>query len=323
MNTTGFCTVKQYSKSKSGDKAYIHHSYGFTVVEKKNSEECYIPRCVKVNSDGSFTDLLHRVDVNGVSVVNESKGIILGDIHHENLDNKKMDKTLSLIDRLNPKEIVLHDLFDGSTVNPHESKDLFIRKKKITQGKHLIENEINSTLEFAQNIERKFPQSTVTVIQSNHDDFLDRFVNDFDWKKDLHNSHTYLELAKVQQTQDLEVFGNIFGYLLREKGISYLKSCESHFIGEYQCGMHGEYGINGAKGSINSFKNLNQKMIHAHSHSPAMIDGVTCVGVSCNLWMYYNSKGLSSWAHADSVIHEDGKNQLIIYDDEYKISNFI
>lgn len=323
MNTTGFCTLKHYSKSKAGDKAFIHHSYGFTIVEKKNPEVCYKPRTVKVNSDGSFTDLKFHVNSTEVVTVDSCKGIVLGDIHYENIDQLKIDKTSSLIKKIQPKELVLHDLFDGSTVNPHEQKDLFIRKRKIIEGKHLIQDEIDNTIDFIKHIRNNYKDIGLKIVQSNHDDFIDRWVNNFDWKKDLHNSETYLDLARIQQTVDLREYGNIFGYLLSQKGFTYLKNHESYFIGEYQVGHHGEYGINGAKGSINSFKRLNQKMIHGHTHSPAIIDGVTCVGVSCKLWLYYNSKGLSSWAHADAIIHESGKNQLIVYDDDYEISNFI
>lgn len=324
MNTTGFCTLKHYSRSKSGDKAFIHHSYGFTIIEKKpNSDKSFKPRCVKVNSDGSFTDVIHFVENQNVTIIKSTKGLILGDIHHENLDIDKMDKNDELITKIKPKEIVLHDLFDGSTVNPHEQKDLFIRKRKIIEGKHLIQNEIDNALDFVKTMKTRFPNLKLNIIQSNHDDFLDRFVNTFDWKKDLHNSETYLRLASIQQGVDLREYGNIFGWLLNQEGFNYLKNHESYFIGDYQVGHHGEYGINGARGSINSFKKLNQKMIHGHTHSPAIIDGVTCVGVSCKLWQYYNSKGLSSWAHSDSIIHESGKNQLIIYDDNYEFSNFL
>lgn len=266
MNTTGFCTVKNYSKSKSGDIAYIHHSYGFTIVEKKPNGNCYIPRTVKVNSDGTFTDLQHRCTPKGVTKVSECKGFIAGDIHLRHIDQQKMLKTQKILTKIRPKEIVLHDVFDGATVNPHETKDLFIQKRKILEGENIVNNEVKDLLDFLTAFSLIHYDSEVKVVQSNHDDFLDRWVNNFDWKKDLHNSETYLELAKIQQTIDLRKYGNLIGYLLHTSGHTYIPNSESHFIGDYQVGHHGEYGINGARGSINSFKKLSQKMIHGHSH---------------------------------------------------------
>lgn len=324
MNTTGSCTLKQYSKSKAGDVAFIHHSYGFTIIEKKEDGVCYKPRCVKANSDGSFTDLIYYVDKNGVKTVKSSKGMIIGDIHHAQVDDDKMRETKEIIQQINPKDIILHDVFDGYSLNPHVEKDFFFKKKRIKDGAYLVRNEVDNTISFIDSFKNMLPvSSNLILVQSNHDDFIDRWINNYDWKKDLHNSETYLEYAAIQQNADLTKYGNIFGYLVSEHGIKYITNSESYFIGEYQVGHHGDNGINGAKGSTESFKRLNQKMVHGHSHSPKIIDGVTCVGVSCKIWQYYNSKGLSSWCHADAIIHDSGKVQLIVYDDDYKISGLI
>jgi len=64
-------------------------------------------------------------------------------------------------------------------------------------------------------------------------------------------------------------------------------------------------------------------MIHGHQHSPVLHNNVTCVGVTCNIDQYYTRKGLSSWAYAHSVVHENGKNQLLVFGDDNKISNLI
>lgn len=323
MSTTGCCTLKKYSKSKAGDKAYIHHSYGFVVLEKKNPEICYPPRSVKVESDGSFSDLNIKVTKDSVTVINSSAGIVYGDIHLENLDDRKMKKTQQLLDLLKPKEVIFHDIYDGSRLNPHEKQDLFIRKQKIIEGKYKISGEVDDVIDFLKEFQNKNGFLKIRVIQSNHDNFLDRHVCSEDWRKDLHNSEDYLKYALIQQTIDLRNYGNIIGYLINDAGFTYIKNNESHFINKYQVGQHGNYGVNGAKGAIVSFKRLNHKMIIADKHTPCIEDGLTVVGVSCYLWQYYNSNGLSSWAHADSIIHDSGKNQLIIYDEDYEISNLI
>lgn len=318
MTTTGFVTVKNYSRSKSGDKGFVHHSYGFVVLEKKKDGTCHTPRPVKVNGDGSFTDIRYHVENQVVDIVDSCSGFVYGDIHHREVNDNKMAMSRKLVDLLNPAKVVFHDLFDGSTVNPHEQDDLFIKKLKITQGLNLIDDEVEEAMDFLQRY-REHYNGEMYVVQSNHDDFLDRHINKFNWKTDLHNSEAYLKYAMIQQSADLRNSGNIFGHVIQHRfgdGVKYLRNCDPLRINSYQCGYHGDYGVNGARGNIISFKTLNTKMIHGHVHSPAMIDGVTSVGVSCNLWQYYNSHGMSSWAYADSIIHESGKNQLIIYSED-------
>ena len=64
ISTTGHLTLKNYSKSKSGESGFMLHSYGFVVIEMKDKNCCHIPRNVKVKSDGSFTDIIFST-VNG------------------------------------------------------------------------------------------------------------------------------------------------------------------------------------------------------------------------------------------------------------------
>lgn len=311
MISTGSVTMKNYSASKAGEKGWIHHSYGFTIAEKG-----YQPRSVKVNLSGEFTDLIYNVKKGKVKQVKSIKGIVYGDIHHADLDLAKMSETKSLLNLLKPKVKVFHDVFDGDSVNHHERKNLFLKKLKIKEGRSDIKMEVNKALAFVDS-------NKSYVIDSNHDEFLDRHINETDWRKDIHNSEAYLEYARIQQTEDLRIHGNIFGYLVNSRTRStYIPRNNSLKIGDYECGMHGHHGINGSRGSVKALSKLNEKSIIGHGHSPKIIDGCTMVGVSCRLDPYY-VKGPSSWAHADALIHNSGKNQLVVYNDNYKISGLI
>lgn len=325
MCTTGFITHKNYSESKAGDLGSIHHSYGFVVLEKKEDGTCHIPRNVKITSDGSFIDLIFETKKGKVATVKDSEGFIWGDIHSRVIDPKVLQKTILLCEYLKPKKQVLHDVFDGSTVNPHESKDMFIQRQKIIKGEHLIEDEIDESFDIIEHLKDAVGAETFISI-SNHDVFLDRFINDENWKKDLHNSPTYLKYAYIQQTVDLSKYGGLFGYLVNEKfgkDVTYINYGESLEIEGYEVGSHGDFGTNGARGNYKSFARLNTKMIHAHSHSPVIHDGITVVGVSSLLDQYYTRRGMSSWAHAHSAIHGNGKNQLLCLGDDYELSNLI
>lgn len=321
LSTTGMLTLRNYSDSKAGEKASEHHSYGFVVIEKKNKDECYAPRNVKVNSDGTFTDVCWEVSNNQVKMIGSTKGIVLGDIHAAQLNTQFYEKTKELMRKIVPQTVVLHDVYDGYNVNPHETKDMYIQKKKIRENKHLIIDEINEAIDLVKDLDKEF--ENVKVIASNHDVFLDRHVNNFDWKKDLHNSEEYLKLAYIQQTEDMEKYGTIFGYLLSKSGLDYVNYGESLIIGDYECGLHGDHGANGARGNHKTFARLNFKMITAHEHSPAIHDGITVVGTTCEKDQYYTRKGISSSQYAHSVVHNTGKNQLWVFDDDYNFTKLI
>lgn len=324
MSSTGSITSKNYSKSKSGEHGSLLHSYGFVVVELKNKEVCHIPRNVKVKSDGSFIDINNTVSKDGVFKIDNSLGFVWGDIHAEQINRDFLNVTKELVAKLNPEKSILHDIFDGATVNPHEIKDMFLQRLKITQGKHLLESEVKDCLDLVEEI--KGCCGEVWISESNHDNFLTRHIDNENWKKDLHNSPAYLKYALISQTVDLREYGNILGYLIWERfedSVKYMKMGDSMYVADYQVASHGDFSSNGARGATRGFSRLNLKLIHAHSHSPMLHNNVTCVGTTCNLNQWYNRKGLSSWAYAHSVIHDNGKNQLLVFNDDYSLSGLI
>lgn len=329
MSTTGSITRKNYSRSKAGDKASIHHSYGFSIIELKDDGTCHVPRNIYVTDDGEFIDLCYKVTPEGVTKVKSTEAIVWGDIHKEVLDENIYKKTKKLCKILNPKIHVLHDLFDGGRINPHERKDVFILRRKITSGKYLIEEEVDEALAFPKQLIKDCGGKEVYIVQSNHDEFLDRHITDMNWKRDLHNSPAYLKYAMIQQTVNLERYGNIFGYKIHQKyndskwNVKYLKYGDHLNIKGFNCAMHGDHGTNGSRGSITQYKRLNFKMIHGHNHSPIIMDGVTSVGLTGNVHQYYTRKGVSTHAYAHCLVHENGKRQLLVFDDSGEISDLI
>lgn len=324
MCTTGYLSNKNYSDSKAGETAWEHHSYGFVVIEKKNDGVCHIPRNVKVKDDGSFIDITNSVKDETVTKIENSEGLVLGDIHASEVNTDILQETFVLMENLKPKKTILHDLFDGSTVNPHEVKDMYIQRKKIRENRFLIDEEVKQSFDVVRAIQPYTDKIYVSL--SNHDVFLDRLINDGNWKKDLHNSPSYLKYALIQQTENLEEYGTIYGYLLHKEfdgEVTYLTYGDSLKIKGYECALHGDHGTNGSRGSYRQFSRLNTKMIHGHQHSPVLHNNVTCVGVTCRINQYYTRKGLSSWAYAHSVVHENGKNQLLVFDDSGKVSSLI
>lgn len=327
MATTGTITRKNYSKSKAGDTATIHHSYGFTIIEKNKDGTCQIPRNVYVADDGSFTDLCYNVTPSGVTMNDGVEALIWGDIHKEVIDKKIYKKTQKLCGILKPRYHFLHDLLDGARFNPHERKDVYVLRKRIADNKFLIKDEIDEAIKFPKEVLKKCGGEKVFIIQSNHDEFLDRHITDMNWKTDLHNSPAYLEMALIQQTQNLDKCGNIFGYLLgkkyNKKDVEYIRYGRHLSVHGFNLAMHGDHGTNGSRGNIRQFKRLNTKLIHAHNHTPMIMDGTTSVGLTAKVEQHYTRKGMSTHANGHCLIHKNGKRQLLVFNDKGEITNLM
>lgn len=329
MSTTGAITRKNYSKSKAGDTGSIHHSYGFTIIELKEDGTCYVPRNIYVTDEGEFTDLCYKVTPEGVSRIEHSEALVWGDIHKEVMSEEIYEKTRKLCEVLKPKKHIQHDLLDGGRFNPHERKDVFVLRQKILNGKWSIEEEVKEAVNFPKRMLKECGGEEVFIVQSNHDEFLDRHITDMDWKKDLHNSSAYLKYAMIQQTVNLEQYGNIFGYLINKKykdhkrKVTYLKYGDILEVKGFNLSMHGDHGTNGSRGSITQYKRMNFKMIHGHNHSPIIMDGVTSVGLTGKLDQYYTRKGVSTHAYAHCLVHENGKRQLIVFDNNGDVTGLI
>lgn len=319
LSSTGFITHKNYSRSSAGAKAYKHHSYGFIVIENNHDGTCMIPRNVSIKSEGHFCDLIYEVQNGQVDYIDYFDAIVWGDIHVRVLDEIKVNATLKLY-QYPVKNSILHDVFDGATVNPHEAKDIYIKKQKIKSGQFYIQEEIQEAMDFIYRLHNVDEDHNVVVVQSNHDVFLDRHIQDYDWKKDLHNSETYLKLALIMQENDLSVYGGLFGYLLTKefenKNVQYIPYGSSFRINNREFGLHGDHGVNGSKGNLEGFRKTNRKYTFGHTHTGMLIDNITFVGSSCMLSQYYSRKGISTRNQADELVHSNGKTQLIIYDDQ-------
>ncbi|BAV39268.1 A1-like protein [Tenacibaculum phage pT24] len=326
--STGALSVKNYSRSLTGDDGFFNHTYGFTIIEKKDKDTCYIPRSVSADTDGTFTDLNIRIKDGEHTIIKKVDGLVMGDIHRELLDMKLYEATKRLTKSLRPKNVVLHDVLDGYRFNPHERRDYYLQRQKILQGKFLIKDEVEQAVEFPKMVKKDFKCDKILVIESNHDWFLDRHINDMDWKKDLHNSATYLEYASIMQSTDLTEHGCLFGYLVNKryenkKYVDYIECGRTVRINGIVISSHGESGTNGSKGTVKQFASSGSKTTTAHTHSPSIMNGSHCVGLSATLKQHYTRKGMSSHAHAHDIIHDTGKRQLLIFGDDYSLSGLL
>ena len=312
--STGAITLPNYTDSKAGKRGEFHHKLGFAIIEIKNDEVFFV-RQVEADKDGNFIDLYYEVKDGQIYDTDYVDAIVFGDLHAPNFNHDNIAILDEITERLNPKYLVLHDLIDGESVNNHLAKNPVEQYHRMVRGQDNVEEEVESALQFL----RDRPDQIKIVVQSNHNDRLDRWLNTNRWDRDLKNALPYLKYLTA--TLEGKAEKGILAYLIEEEfsenEVVSLDYDDSYMINGYEVAHHGHIGANGSRGNIEQFRKMSTKMIIGHSHSPFVADSVVQVGTLTNLREGYN-KGASSWLPASCLIHKNGIAQLIIViDNDY------
>jgi len=305
LMSTGACTVENYTDSKSGKKSEFHHNLGCIVVELDG--DYYHIRQITADDDGNFYDLFHRVKDGVVSENTEGCVVaVLGDLHIANIDKYADKKTFQLLDIMQPKYTICHDIFDGESVSHHDKNDPFKMLFKEEEGLDVLSVEIEGMMKW---IEKRLKYNLVFT-RGNHEDFLDRWLKFSDWRKEG-NKKDYLKYANIV-AERLAPKG-VIPYLIEERfgdSIITLGIDDSFRILEWELSIHGHIGASGSRGGHTQFKNLNTKNVTAHGHHPHREDGHLAVGTLTKLKLGYNV-GMSNWMHSNVLIYPDGKAQHV------------
>ena len=307
MMTTGACTLSNYTDSKSGKKGEFHHTLGFIVVEIKN-EEVFFTRQVTADDSGAFYDLYYKVKGGEVIRNNKLEAIVFGDLHYGKHDDRVLESTFKLLNKLHPKNVVLHDVFDGYSISHHELKNPFIQYEREMTGDNSLAKEVNELIKALE----RFNHFNTTIVRSNHDDFIDRWLMNTDWRKTVtpKNSLEYMEYSTAILRGQAP--NGIIPFLINQKFPHFrtLGRSDSFIVKDWELGQHGDVGSNGSRGSLLQFRKLNTKIVVGHYHSPGRKDGALSVGTSTKLRIGYNV-GASAWLQSHVIIHTDGKAQHI------------
>jgi len=316
LSTTGVCTRRNYTDSRAGAVGAFHHFLGAVLVEIDG--KTFHLRQINANRrDGSFIDLDKHYSVNGVKAAPPAQALILGDIHRRVMD-PQVDKATfgenGIVSVLKPKRLIAHDINDGIAVNPHETENPFVAVAKDRGNCLDVRAELEQTAKF---INDRKQDREVVVVDSNHNNFLARWVIATDWRKDPRNASFYLETAKAmvdsaKMTGHGPEYNDPFQYWMAQfcPGVRFLGPNDSYIVAGTECGLHGNRGPNGARGSLKNLSNLGSKVISGHSHTPGIEGGHYQVGTSSYRRLNYNL-GPSSWLSTHAIIYANGKRALI------------
>jgi hypothetical protein len=269
--------------------AQAHYKFGWIVVEPDGSS-----RNVHCCGDGTFADV-------GCYEDDTVEAIVWGDFHNGQTCADAYTWAMDYAVQLQPKYLILHDFFDGATVNPHASP---YERSLLFDGS--LEKEVDYGVNELIAISEELSNTKIGLVVSNHNDMMTRYFN----------SNKLSDLSRGDRsvlTKWLLAGASPEELLISMAGDRVFKLDQhSKAIGGLSLNHHGDVGANGSKCSLQQLFNLSFRGVVGHSHTPGMLGGAHQVGTLSKLDLGYNSKGLSDWKQSFAIVSTAGKVQHII-----------
>jgi len=225
---------------------------------------------------------------------------------------KSMKVSVQMIADLKPKRVVLHDLFNGHSINHHERSNNLSKAQLWKQKMHILEEEVDQCQVFLNDLAYKFPDVQFLVVESNHDLFMKTYISHENFLADGQNSvfscRLFVEMDKCKPQPILQTAMELQGKIA--KNVRFLNEDEEYRVKGVGLDYHGHRGMNGARGTSMSFSNNNLMLISAHEHTPKIHPNGMVVGTLTKLKLGY-TKGASSWLNANGLLYSSGKYTLL------------
>lgn len=320
MYTTGTITQSNYIQKKAGRKAEHHHAYGGLLVEVTSSGDWFAWQIHADEITGSFYHLDMHVSEGEITRGHRVEAITWGDIHKRSLSHEMQVLCWGMggiIETLKPKYQFFHDVLDFRSRNHHDHKDPHVMFAKFANGEEDVEAELRDVADFLYDTQRDWCRSI--IVDSNHDRAFKRWLKEGDYKSDPVNAIMFLkaQLRTYEALRDGEADFHLLEWAVQSAGgdedLLFLRQDESYIIcqnsGGIECGMHGDEGPNGSKGTPEGLKRVGRRANIADKHSPGIYEGLFVAGILGDLEQGYNT-GPSSWAHANIITYPNGKRAM-------------
>lgn len=311
--TTGAITMPNYQTDRymSERTAYIAHNdhvMGAIVVEIENDSIYHFRQIQAEWSTGNFIDLGKMYSKDSVTEV-KAAAFIMGDYHSGSTDPGARKAWQEVLASVPTKRVFFHDLFDGMSINHHDQHKKLLKARRFADNKTSLDKELRGV---TKDINEYTPLvDEVVIVKSNHDVFLERYLDEAMYVEDPQNHLLALELAAAMGRGEDPLKYGVEKYGLKDKEkVRWLSIDEDFRIARIECGAHGHKGANGAKGSIRAMENAYGNSVSGHEHTPQILRGAWVVGTSSLLKLSYN-EGPSSWMHTSCIVYDNGSRQLI------------
>jgi hypothetical protein len=317
--TTGAVTLPRYFDISRAGRAYMSersayianydHVVGAIIVEIVDKNRYHF-RQIQADVNGGFVDLGDFYQGDKVSKM-YAEAFSLGDWHSGETDPTAKKAWKEVVNLVKPKKLFIHDGFNGRSINPHEENNQIKRAVLADSGFLNLKSEIK---EFASDLDElsNWPNiEKVIIVKSNHDVFLERWLDAGRYVSDANNYKTGVNLAAAMVNGENPLKSAVESAGLKNKSkIQWLEMDEDYFIARIQMGAHGHKGPKGSRGSLRGMERAYGQSVTGHSHGPEILRGAWQNGTSSFLKLSYNS-GPSDWVHSSTIVYPNGMRQLI------------
>jgi hypothetical protein len=261
--------------------------------------------------NGDFHHLVTRYG-KGTTAYAQPEALIIGDWHPYETCQWVRSKTITQLEELSPKCAVFHDFFSGVSINHHESHSLLARARKGRDNRTNLKEEVRYVYNEMMFFAEKFPHIQFLVARSNHDEFLLKYIDSYEFAKDHQNivfaANLYeriIDENAVPLREALSMIGEM------PVNFHFAQYDESWRIKGIELANHGHKGSNGSRGTPSNFRTLNLKQITGHTHTPMLYSNGMVVGTSTILNPEYTKGSPSSWMNAHGILYSNGKYGLL------------
>jgi hypothetical protein len=238
--------------------------------------------------------------------------LIMGDYHAGQHDPMAVKAWSELSDYVKSDEVLFHDLFNGLSVDHHSQHKIVTLARRSKEGRLLLSKELEITGQELDYWASKKHIKKLTVVKSNHDEFLDRWAQEARFSRDAFNFEAgcHIAAAMVSGQDALEVGLKLYGKIKKWDKLNFLFRDQDYKVADIECGAHGDKGPNGSRGTKANLENSYGRCVIGHSHTPGILRGVWQVGTTSLFNLDYNV-GPSSWMHTSCLVYPNGQRQLI------------
>ena len=320
--STGAATLPNYKDNfRIGKIAQEDHVQGAILVDVDEDTGYFFFRQAQSTSDGSFIDQGIKYQGDKITPV-RADTIVLGDLHEAQLDQIAYDQSCDMINTLRPKHVILHDVFDAYSMNHHDEGRHLLRASKANLGQLSLKQELYKLGERLHELASQGEKDTIYhVVKSNHDEALDRYLDECRFVGDSENLELSVRLAHAMlEGKDPLREGILLTYGYIPKNLKFMQRDDEFNRYGWHLSSHGDKGPSGSRGSLASFDYSLGKAVVAHSHSAAIKKNVFRVGALERFDVDYVKGTTGNWTASNAVIYGNGKAQILnIYGGQWKI----
>lgn len=320
--STGTISLRNYIQKRAGILAEADHCYGGLLVEVDSGGNWYV-RQLHIAVDNAVCDIgphpstpLRR-PVLGPMRSTAVEAITWADLHAAEINDDTRNLLFGaggMLDTLRPRQQFLHDVLSMRSRNHHDTNNAHTIYRRFVERGDSVEAEVAHAAELLNQISRDW--CTTWVVPSNHDRHLTRWLAEADPRKDVVNFkyHNFLQLAALELIERGESVNRVLEIALRHAGlrdtVKFLDENRSYTIcGDIECGLHGDLGPNGARGSTRNLARLGRKVNKGHDHAAAISGGVYSTGACPEEFSY--SAGPTSVSSSHIVTFVNGTRQIV------------